>query len=306
MVLMISQLIRELAGSYQYERTAGTGQFTTVHILKSDDGYSVAHVIPAEMSCHIQHPMDFLRQLQSIGQVHDHLVQLHRSGMTAGFMFWISPPFATPVQTAQSRIDAGSLFTAEETAEVGLQLCVALSALHHAGFHHGGLTPACLILTEAGARITESGIYTTLHSEKMMAMALQSRYMSPEQQISGRVDERTDIYSLGAILYELLTGKPPFGGRTTVTVMASVLTREPAFSLESDGAGPGHVVKAILRAIERDPADRWSSIEHFAAALRTVPAEFQTQGTNRPRSGCFSSMFPMTMGSVYTVYRILS
>ena len=307
---MISQLIQELAGEYRYERSAGTGQFTTIHILKSENGYSIAHLVSAETSHRIQRSADFLSQLKTTGQVNNRLIQVHRSGMTAGLLFWISPPFTSPIQTAQSRIDAGALLTDQETADVGSQVCTALSALHHVGSCHGGLTPASVVLTEGGAWITECGVYMALHKENIAAhqppVALQTRYMSPEQQVSGQADEQADIYSLGAVLYELLTGKPPFGGRTTAMVMASVLTSEAIFRPESEKQQPGRVVKAILRAIERDPADRWSSMEHFAAALRASPRDISTQNTSNPGSGCLNAVFPIAMGSFYTIYRTLS
>ncbi len=307
---MISQLIQELAGEYQYERSAGTGQFATLHILKSENGYSIAHLISAETSLRIQRSAEFMSRLRTTAQVHNRLLRVDRSGMTAGYLFWISSPFISSIQTAQSRIDAGALLTDQETADVGSEVCTALSALHHAGSFHGGLTPASVVLTEGGAHITECGVYVALQKENIAAhqlpVALQTRYMSPEQQISGQADEQADIYSLGAILYELITGKPPFGGRTTAMVMASVLTSEATFRPESDRQEPGRVVKAILRAIEKDPADRWSSMEHFAAALRASPRDISTQNTNNSGSGCLSAVFPMAVGSLYPIYRILS
>lgn len=105
------------------------------------------------------------------------------------------------------------------------------------------------------------------------------------------IDYRTDFYSLGATLYELLTGKPPFGGRTTSYVIAAVLADEPA-SPEGDPLTK-RVTDTVLRAIEKAPEDRWSSAALFARALReeerpgtpiTTPAVEAAQ----PRAGCMS------------------
>ena len=157
-------------------------------------------------------------------------------------------------------------------AALGVQMARALSAIHGAGLVHGAIVTDALMQTkERGAQLGRFGLFSALSDGGLgvqgAALGLSDpAYVAPEVQMGKPPDERSDVFSLGASLYELLTGKPPYGGRTTSFVMASVLT-DPDGGDRSSGAVAGPVVDALLRAIERAPDDRWPTADAFAQAL---------------------------------------
>lgn len=179
---------------------------------------------------------------------------------------------------ARAHLEGGVLtpgaFSAAEVAALGEQLARGLSVAHRAGLPHGAVTPWRIARAPHGEAVLDSfGVFAALiagglQPRQVAAVLGEDSYDSPEAQRGAVPDERSDIYSLGATLYVLLTGKPPFGGRTTSFVMATVLSNKD--SQESDGADDAVVagiVEALLRAIEHAPEDRWSSANTFANAL---------------------------------------
>jgi len=157
-----------------------------------------------------------------------------------------------------------------EVARVGLHAARVLAAVHQAGLLHGAISPTRFQRAGDGLQVSALGLYSALSAgglgENSAAMLLSGlAYLSPEVRAAAPMDARSDVYSLGATLYELITGKPPFGGRTTSFVMASVLSES-----EASEAIPGEgdsVVATVLRAIESVPEDRWPSAKAFAQAL---------------------------------------
>lgn len=172
-------------------------------------------------------------------------------------------------------------------ATMGAQLGRALSVARDERLAHGAISVGRIVMTQGrGAQLIDFGLFAALSEGGMGAKATSAllsdpAYVSPEVLAGGKPDERSDIYSLGASLYELLTGKAPFGGRTTTLVMASVLTEDP----DTAPAAISPVVEALVRAIERAPEDRWPSGTAFATALAAgLPSE--TSARTVSRRGC--------------------
>jgi len=175
-------------------------------------------------------------------------------------------------------------------AHIGVQLARALGAIHVSGLTHGAITSARIIVTGERARLSDFGLFAALSEGGLGALdtaALLSDpgYSSPEAQLGKSPDQRSDIYSLGASLYTLLTGKPPYGGRMTSYVLASVLTDE---ALESNDHTPRPVIDALVRAIERAPEDRWPSAAALATALAIGAPSVEARAAPgaKSRRGC--------------------
>ena len=187
-------------------------------------------------------------------------------------------------------------------AGIGVQIARGLVASHAAGVVHGAICSTRIVVAaHRGALLADLGLFNALSEgglgpQEAAALLTAPVYIGPETQTSGRVpDARSDIYSLGASLYELLTGKPPYGGRMTSYVLASVLseevegrpTSEPPTGNEVKSP-PNLVIDALVRAIERDPDDRWPTADALASALAASVStgEMAAIANPRRRLGC--------------------
>jgi serine/threonine protein kinase len=201
---------------------------------------------------------------------------------------------------AYVRVDAqdiapGSL-TPAIVASAGARLARALGATHAAGVVHGAITATRIVFSrDRGVLLGDVGLFAALSEgglgpEAAVELLSAPGYMSPEVQGGQASDNSSDIYALGASLYELLTGKPPYGGRMTSYVLASVLSEEiegsePPPEAVAKDLSTNPVIDALVRAIERAPEDRWPSAEAFASALAagTLPIEI---AATKKRRGC--------------------
>lgn len=175
-------------------------------------------------------------------------------------------------RTETVHLSPGAL-SPSDVAILGVQLARALTSIHGAGLVHGGISTASIAQSqEHGVQLLGFGLFSALSDGGLGVQGAALRvaapaYVSPEVQGGATPDARSDIFSLGASLYELLTGKPPYGGRTTSFVMASVLSNQEGATDVSNDAIAGPVIEALLRAIERAPDDRWPTAAAFGQAL---------------------------------------
>lgn len=182
-----------------------------------------------------------------------------------------------------------------EVSLVGSYLANTLAAIHRAGALHGAVSTRRILRdADGGLQLGAFGLMPALSAGGLgvsgaARLLSDIAYVSPEGRAGQPLDERSDVFSLGATLYEFLTGKPPFGGRTTSFVMASVLS-EPAGS-DAVEAQPSPAVDAVLRAIEAAPDDRWPNATAFAHALAGTRIESEKRAS--PLRAIFSgAWFP--------------
>jgi serine/threonine protein kinase len=168
-------------------------------------------------------------------------------------------------------------YPSSEVAAIGARLARALHASHEMGVMHGGISTQRLRLAaNRSPRLTSLGLVPALIAGGIDVRAVysdvcDSLYLSPEQLEGDAPSVRSDIYALGATLYELLTGKAPFGGRTTSFVLATVLPDEPTSGAD-ESTNADIVIHALLRAIEHAADDRWANAGAFADALDAANA----------------------------------
>ena len=288
-----------LAPQYHIERELGHGALGTTWRATGTDGTPAAvKVLSADLVALMREPAAFVDTMRRASRVqHPGIVPLLGAGASGeGHLY-----YAMALEeggTARERLERDGTIAASEVASIGGEVCDALAAAHAEGFTHGTLAPGNVYLG-GGARVADIGVHAALvaagiEPAQLVALMGAPQYMSPEQLEGRPVDARSDVYSLGALLYELLTGKPPFGGRTTSYVIAAVLAEEPA-APEGDPLTQ-RVTDTVLRAIEKAPEDRWSSAAVFARALReeqrpgTPVSAPQVEAKSSGRAGCASAI----------------
>ncbi len=220
----------------------------------------------------------FVRRFESEAQL---VARLEHRYIVPLYDYWREPGGAYLVMrwmrggTLEDRLAAGPL-TLPKTIEVVEQIGGALAAAHHAGVIHRDLKPGNLLLDDEGnAYLTDFGI-AIAHATDVAAHDLPSAgspaYASPEQMTGGEVTTRSDIYALGVIVYELLTGQLPYRSQTTTGLVGEKLARPvPGLSAQR-GDLPTAIDTVVQKATLPDPVDRYGSVVEFVDALRAAAA----------------------------------
>ena len=215
----------------------------------------------------------FLREIQIEGQLkHPHILPLFDSGEADGLPYYVMPYVAG--QSLQDRLLRDSQLSVPEAIRITSEVAEALEYAHERGFVHRDVKPGNILMGEGHAVLADFGIaraVTEVAGDRLSDSGLvvgTPEYMSPEQGAAhGRVDRRSDVYSLGCVLYEMLSGEPPFTGPTAQAVIARHM-HERARSLRVVRSTiPEHVEEAIQVALAKVPADRFSTVTEFVAAL---------------------------------------
>ena len=245
----------------------------------------VVHVFSREFSARIRDAERFFATLGRAAAIHhESLVRPHSWRQTKDGVFHVAYPRLDPKELVP-----GSL-SATESGVIGVQLARALVAVHGAGLVHGAITTQRISQRlGGGTQLNDFGLFAALIASDVSivdaASALsETAYLSPETQKGKVADQRSDIYSLGASLFELLTGKPPYGGRTTSHLIASLLADTGEREARAGRSDP--IVEALLRAIEHAPDDRWPTAAALANALANGLASGEAGKSPARRRGC--------------------
>jgi serine/threonine protein kinase len=204
---------------------------------------------------------------------HPNLLPLFDSGEVDGHLFYVMP--YVEGESLRHKLDREKQLTIAEALHMAVGVASALDYAHRHGVIHRDLKPENILLHEGQPLVADFGIALAISNaggQRVTQTGLSlgtPQYMSPEQAAGDRtVDGRSDIYSLGAVLYEALAGEPPHIGGTVQAIVAKVLTETPPSVRVRRPTVPEHVAGAVARALEKVPADRWSTGHEFAAALQ--------------------------------------
>ncbi len=271
----ITRLNAALEGRYRIEREIGEGGMATVYLAHDErHNRNVAlKVLKAELAA-VVGAERFLAEIETTAQLtHPHILPLHDSGEADGFLFFVTPYIEG--DTLRDKIDREKQLSIEEALKITDRVASALDHAHKHGVVHRDIKPGNILLNPegeptvadfgialavaqaGGGRVTETGLSVgTPH------------YMSPEQATGDRdVDPRTDVYALGSVLYEMLTGDPPYQGSTAQAVLGQIITGKPVSVVEKRPSVPPNVDAAIRKALEKLPADRFTTAQDFSQAL---------------------------------------
>src|SRR5712691_2004925 len=168
-----------------------------------------------------------------------------------------------------------------EALEIALEVARGLAFAHEHGIVHRDVKPQNVLLNgngDGGAKVTDFGIARTVDVEGMTETGMvlgSSNYIAPEQASGKPVDAHTDVYSLGVVLYELLAGEVPFPGESFVAVAMKHVHEPPPNLLEKRGDVPLRLAAAVDRSLEKDPAQRFPSMDAFARELEACLADLE-------------------------------
>ncbi len=269
-----ARLAASIADRYRLERELGQGGMATVYLardLKHERAVAIK-VLKPELGA-VLGAERFLKEIRTTANLqHPHLLALYDSGEADGLLYYVMP--FVEGETLRARLVAEPQLSVDETIRIITILAGALDFAHARGVVHRDLKPENILLQAGQPVIADFGIALAVAQaggERITETGLSlgtPHYMSPEQAAGTHtVDARADQYALGAIAYELLTGEPPHDGATTPIIVARLMTETPRAIRATRPAVPAGVETAILRALEKAPADRFASCGAFADAL---------------------------------------
>jgi serine/threonine-protein kinase len=282
-----------LADRYRIERELGRGGMATVFLAEDLKHHRrvALKVLRPELTAGLG-PERFLREIDVAAHLHHpHILPLFDSGQLgdgSGTLYYVMP--YVEGESLRARIDREKQLPLDDSVRLALEVADALGAAHDQGVIHRDIKPENILLQGGHAVIADFGIaraVTAAGGERLTesGMALGTpQYMSPEQATAGGVDGRTDLYSLGCVLYEMLTGSPPFTGTTAQAIMArhSVDTVSPVRTVR--GSVPEAVERVVLRSLAKVPADRYATARELAEALARAAAGEEAAPPARRRS----------------------
>ncbi len=173
--------------------------------------------------------------------------------------------------------------TPVQSAEIAQKICAAIAAAHAQGVIHRDIKPGNVMITRDGViKVMDFGIARVLGPEtapQTSAVLGTASYLSPEQAQGGPVDARTDIYSLGAVLYELLTGRPPFTGDSPVAVAYKQVNETPAVPSSLNPDVPVRLDAVVMKALSKNPSNRYQTADEFSSDLARVIAGQEVEAT---------------------------
>ena len=298
----VTRLNAALQGRYAIERELGEGGMATVYLaddLKHERKVALK-VLKPELAAVVGGER-FLAEIKTTANLtHPHILPLFESGDADGFVFYVMP--YVEGESLRDKLDREKQLGVQDSVVITQKVADALDYAHEHGVVHRDIKPGNILLSERGeplianfgialavaqagaGRITETGLSLgTPH------------YMSPEQATGDRdVDPRSDVYALGCVLYEMLAGQPPFAAPTAQAVLVKILTADAPSITSERRTVPPHVDHALAQALEKLPADRFTSAAEFAAALGDESFTYQA----RPRTTVATPTVEVTAATV--------
>jgi serine/threonine-protein kinase len=284
-----------IAGRYELEEVVGHGGMSTVYrahdsLLERNVALKVLHQQYNEDEDFVER---FKREARSVAQLqHPNIVTVIDRGEEDGRQYivfeYIDGENLKELVVRKGRLDVRTAL------EIALEIARGLSFAHESGLVHRDVKPQNVLLNgDGGAKVTDFGIARSLEVERSMTQTGTvlgtSNYIAPEQAGGKPVDAHTDVYSLGIVLYEMLTGELPFPGDNFVAVAMKHIQEPSPSVLDTRGDVPLRVAEMIDRALEKDPEQRFPTMNAFAAEIEANLIEL-----DRGEDGAVTTVVPAT------------
>jgi serine/threonine-protein kinase len=314
------QLQAALGASYVLERELGRGGMATVYLAQdTKHGRPVAlKVLHSELAASLG-PERFRREITLAARLqHPHILSVHDSGETSAGQLWFTMPFVEG-ESLRDRLRREGQLPLEDALRIAREVAVALDYAHRHGVIHRDIKPENILLIDDQAMVADFGIACALTPASAGGALTDAgiavgtpQYMSPEQASAERtLTGRTDVYSLGAVLYEMLTGEPPFTGATAQTIVAKMMAGEPPSVRRVRPSVPAAVDAVIQTALAPVPADRYATAGAFSKALEpsSLPVTGRAQATRGPgiarrRAALVGALLLVVAGIVFAARRL--
>jgi serine/threonine protein kinase len=287
-----SRLTAALADRYRIERELGAGGMATVYLaedLRHRRNVAVK-VLRPELAATLGGDR-FFREIEVAARLqHPHILPLLDSGDAGGFLYYVMPYVAG--ESLRERLAREGELPVHDAVRILAEVVDALAAAHAEGIVHRDIKPDNVMLSGRHALVTDFGVAKAV-SEATGRQQLTTAgvalgtpsYMAPEQATADpQLDYRVDIYAAGVLGYEMLTGGPPFSGRTAQEILAAQVTQAPQAITARRAAVPASLEAVIMKCLEKRPADRWQKAEDLLAQLEILatPTAGVTPTQTRP------------------------
>ncbi len=272
--MSVERLSAALADRYRIQRELGQGGMATVYLaedLKHDRKVAIK-VLKPELAA-VLGADRFVVEIKTTASLqHPHILPLFDSGTADGFLFYVMP-YIEGV-TIREKLNRETQFGVDEAVRIAREIADALDYAHRHGVIHRDIKPENILLHDGRAMVMDFGIALAVSAAaggRMTETGLSlgtPHYMSPEQATAEKeITGRSDVYSLASVLYEMLAGDPPFTASSAQAVIMKIITEQPAPITTRRKSVPPNVTAAVAKALEKLPADRFSSAAEFSQAL---------------------------------------
>ncbi|MEK7380935.1 MAG: protein kinase [Gemmatimonadota bacterium] len=293
--MSIERLKAALSDKYLIERELGQGGMATVYLaqdLKHDRKVALK-VLKPELAAVIGADRFVVEIKTTAALQHPHILPLFDSGTGDGFLYYVMP--FIDGETLRSKLDRETQLGIDEAVKLTTAVADALDYAHRHGVIHRDIKPENILLHDGRPMVADFGIALALSAaaggrmtETGMSLGT-PHYMSPEQATAEKeISARSDVYSLGSVLYEMLTGNPPHTGASAQQIIMKIVTEEAAPVTAMRKAVPPNVAAAVAKSLEKLPADRFATAAEFGAALTDLnfvsTSTLGPSAVGRPRS----------------------
>jgi Tol biopolymer transport system component len=288
----LGRLKAALADRYTIERELGVGGMATVYLAEDIRHHRkvAVKVLRSDIAAALG-PERFLQEIEIAAQLqHPNILPLYDSGEADGFLFYVMPHIEGP-SLREKLVKEGELPIAD-AVRILRDVVDALTEAHAHGVVHRDIKPENILLSGRHALVTDFGVAKAVSEATGRAklttagVALGTpAYMAPEQASADpHLDQRVDIYAVGAVAYELLTGRPVFMGTTPQMILSAHMTEPPQPVTKHRDTVPAALDAVVMRCLEKRPADRWQSAEELLPQLEVLatPSGGVTPTETRP------------------------
>ncbi|MGH7614886.1 MAG: protein kinase domain-containing protein [Gemmatimonadales bacterium] len=305
----LSRLSAALTERYRISRELGAGGMATVYLAHDvrHDRPVALKVLRPELAA-ILGGERFLKEIRLTANLqHPHILGLHDSGEADGLVYYVMP--YVEGESLRERLAREHQLPVEDVIRIATEVAGALDYAHRHSVIHRDIKPENILLHDGSAMVADFGIALAASrsdsgsrlTETGMSLGT-PHYMSPEQAMGEReITAKSDVYALGCVVYEMLSGEPPFTGPTAQAIVARVMMEQPRSLTLQRHSIPPHVEAAVNRALEKLPADRFASAAQFAEALTrpdlTLPTTRAQIAARGPASTRWRGAFGLAVGT---------